>query len=63
MTVLKIYHNPVSTNSRHVGIAWLEQEIELELVSLKLNGEKFQPGVGAISPFHHVPVLADGIFI
>ena len=63
MTVLKIYHNPVSTNSRHVGIAWLEKEIELELVSLKLNGDKLQPGVWANIPFHHVPVLADGIFI
>ena len=63
MTVLKIYHNPVSTNSRHVGIAWLEKEIELDLVSLKLNEDKFKPDVWAISPFHHVPVWADGIFI
>ncbi|WP_333380306.1 glutathione S-transferase family protein [Microcoleus sp. B4-D4] len=62
MTVLKLYHNPLSTNSRRVWIALLEKEIEFELVPLKLNGDQFQPDFLAISPFHHVPVLADGDF-
>ncbi|WP_333093195.1 MULTISPECIES: glutathione S-transferase family protein [unclassified Microcoleus] len=62
MTVLKLYHNPLSTNSRRVWIALLEKEIEFELVPLKLNGDQFQPIFLAISPFHHVPVLADGDF-
>ncbi len=62
MTVLKLYHNPLSTNSRRVWIALLEKEIPFELVSLKLNGDQFQPDFLAISPFHHVPVLADGDF-
>ncbi len=62
MTVLKLYHNPLSTNSRRVWIALLEKEIEFELVALKLNGDQFQPNFLAISPFHHVPVLADGDF-
>ena len=62
MTVLKLYHNPLSTNSRRVWIALLEKEIEFELVALKLNGDQFQPDFLAISPFHHVPVLADGDF-
>ncbi|WP_333393280.1 glutathione S-transferase family protein [Microcoleus sp. N9_A1] len=62
MTVLKLYHNPLSTNSRRVWIALLEKEIEFELVPLKLNGDQFQPEFLAISPFHHVPVLADGDF-
>ncbi|WP_333304555.1 MULTISPECIES: glutathione S-transferase family protein [unclassified Microcoleus] len=62
MTVLKLYHNPLSTNSRRVWIALLEKEITFELVPLKLNGDQFQPDFLAISPFHHVPVLADGDF-
>ncbi|MEG4573692.1 glutathione S-transferase family protein [Microcoleus sp. N3A4] len=62
MAVLKLYHNPLSTNSRRVWIALLEKEIEFELVALKLNGDQFQPDFLAISPFHHVPVLADGDF-
>ncbi|PSB29135.1 glutathione S-transferase family protein [filamentous cyanobacterium Phorm 46] len=60
--MLKLYHNPLSTNSRRVWIALLEKEIECELVPLKLNGDQFQPEFLAISPFHHVPVLADGDF-
>ena len=62
MTVLKLYHNPLSTNSRRVWIALLEKDIPFELVPLKLNGDQFQPDFLAISPFHHVPVLADGDF-
>lgn len=62
MTVLKLYHNPLSTNSRRVWIALLEKELEFELVPLKLNGDQFQPDFLAISPFHHVPVLGDGDF-
>jgi glutathione S-transferase len=62
MTVLKLYHNPLSTNSRRVWIALLEKDITFELVPLKLNGDQFQPDFLAISPFHHVPVLADGDF-
>ena len=60
--MLKLYYNPLSTNARRVWIALLEKEIEFELVSLKLNGDQFQPDFLAISPFHHVPVLADGDF-
>ncbi|WP_333418469.1 glutathione S-transferase family protein [Microcoleus sp. MOSTC5] len=62
MTVLKLYHNPLSTNSRRVWIALLEKDIPFELVSMKLNGDQFQPDFLVISPFHHVPVLADGDF-
>lgn len=62
MSVLKLYHNPLSTNSRGVGIAWLEKKMELQLVSLKLNGNKFQPYFWQVSPFPYVPVLADGNF-
>ncbi|MCC3406705.1 MAG: glutathione S-transferase family protein [Microcoleus sp. PH2017_10_PVI_O_A] len=60
--MLKLYYNPLSSNARRVWIALLEKEIEFELVALKLNGDQFQPNFLAISPFHHVPVLADGDF-
>ncbi|MBE9183599.1 glutathione S-transferase family protein [Microcoleus sp. LEGE 07076] len=60
--MLKLYHNPLSTNSRRVWIVLLEKEIEFELVPLKLNGDQFQPDFLAISFFHHVPVLADADF-
>lgn len=60
--MLKLYYNPLSTNARRVWIALLEKKIEFELVPLKLNGDQFQPDFLAISPFHHVPVLADGDF-
>ncbi len=60
--MLKLYYNPLSTNARRVWIALLEKEIEFELVALKLKGDQFQPDFLAISPFHHVPVLADGDF-
>ncbi|MCC3415560.1 MAG: glutathione S-transferase family protein [Microcoleus sp. PH2017_29_MFU_D_A] len=49
-------------NARRVWIALLEKEIEFELVSMKLNGDQFQPDFLDISPFHHIPVLADGDF-
>jgi glutathione S-transferase len=60
--LLKLYYNPLSTNARRVWIALLEKEIEFELVALNLNGDQFQPDFLTISPFHHVPVLADGDF-
>ena len=41
MTVLKLYDNPLSTNPRGVGISWLEKEMRLQLVALKLNGDQF----------------------
>jgi glutathione S-transferase len=60
--LLKLYYNPLSTNARRVWIALLEKQLDFELIPLKLNGDQFQPDFLAISPFHHVPVLADGDF-
>jgi glutathione S-transferase len=60
--LLKLYYHPLSTNARRVWIALLEKKIEFELVALKLKGDRFQPDFFAISPFHHVPVWADGDF-
>ena len=60
--MLKLYHYPISPNSRRVWVALLEKQIEFELVSLNLDGDQFQPEFLAISPFHHIPVLVDDDF-
>lgn len=60
--MLKLYHLPISFNSRRVWVALLEKGLEFELVSLKLDGDQFQPEFLALNPFHHIPVLVDGDF-
>ncbi|MGK7876017.1 MAG: glutathione S-transferase family protein [Xenococcaceae cyanobacterium] len=60
--MLKLYHTPISFNSRRVWIVLLEKKIPFELIPLKLDGDQFQPEFLAISPFHHIPVLVDGDF-
>ncbi|MBD1923787.1 glutathione S-transferase family protein [Microcoleus sp. FACHB-831] len=60
--MLKLYHTPISANSRRVWIALLEKEIEFELVEMKLDGDQFQPEFMDISPFNHIPVLVDDDF-
>ncbi len=60
--MLKLYHEPISFNSRRVWIALLEKKLEFELVELKLNGDQFQPDFVALNPFHHIPVLVDDGF-
>lgn len=56
---MKLYHMPISPNSRRVWITLIEKGLEFELIELKLNGEQFQPDFLAISPFHHIPALVD----
>jgi glutathione S-transferase len=56
---MKLYHMPISPNSRRVWITLIEKGLEFELVELKLNGEQFQPDFLVISPFHHIPALVD----
>lgn len=60
--MLKLYHQPISPNSRRVWIALLEKGLEFELVNLKLDGDQFQPDFIALNPFHHIPVLVDDGF-
>ena len=60
--MLKLYHEPLSPNSRRVWITLLEKELEFELVEVKLDGEQFQPEYLALNPFHHIPVLVDDDF-
>jgi len=61
--MLKLYHNPISPNSRRVWITLLEKGLSFELVEVNyLDGEQFKPEFLAISPFHHVPALVDDGF-
>lgn len=60
--MIKLYHAPISPNSRRVWITLLEKGLEFELVEVKINGEQFKPEFLAISPFHHIPVLVDDGF-
>ncbi|MBR8836027.1 MAG: glutathione S-transferase family protein [Stigonema ocellatum SAG 48.90 = DSM 106950] len=60
--MLKLYHDPLSPNSRRVWITLLEKRLEFELVEVKLDGEQFKPEFLALNPFHHIPVLVDDGF-
>jgi glutathione S-transferase len=60
--MLKLYHLPISFNSRRVWVALLEKGLEFELIPLKLHGDQFQPEFLSLNPFHHIPVLVDGDF-
>ncbi|RMG07908.1 MAG: glutathione S-transferase family protein [Cyanobacteria bacterium J055] len=59
---LKLYHQPLSVNSRRVWIALLEKQIPFELVALNLDGDQFAEDFLAVSPFHHIPALVDDGF-
>ncbi|WP_337441859.1 glutathione S-transferase N-terminal domain-containing protein [Fischerella thermalis] len=41
--MLKLYHQPLSANSRRVWIALLEKQLEFELLELRLDGEVTTP--------------------
>jgi glutathione S-transferase len=60
--VLKLYHQPLSQNSRRVWILLLEKGLEFELVEMKIDGDQMQPEFLALNPFHHIPVLVDDGF-
>ncbi|MBW4637841.1 MAG: glutathione S-transferase family protein [Gloeocapsa sp. UFS-A4-WI-NPMV-4B04] len=60
--MLKLYHEPISFNSRRVWIALLEKKLDFELIELKLDGDQFQPDFVALNPFHLIPVLVDDSF-
>ena len=60
--MLRLYHTPISANSRRVWVTLLEKGLEFELVEVKMDGEQFQPDFLAINPFHHIPVLIDDGF-
>ena len=60
--MIKLYHAPISPNSRRVWITLLEKGVEFELVEIKIDGEQLKPEFSAISPFHKVPALVDDDF-
>ncbi len=60
--MLKLYHIPLSANSRRVWIALLEKRLPFEEVLLKLDGDQYQEEFLKLNPFHHIPVLVDDGF-
>jgi len=60
--MIKLYHYPISPNSRRVWVALLEKQLEFELVTIEMNGAQFEPEFLALNPFHHIPVLVDDGF-
>lgn len=60
--MLKLYHTPISFNSRRVWVALLEKQLEFETVEIDLSGDQLQPEFLQLNPFHHIPVLVDDGF-
>ncbi|HEY9835190.1 MAG TPA: glutathione S-transferase family protein [Stenomitos sp.] len=60
--MLKLYHLPLSANSRRVWITLLEKGLSFEEVVLQLDGDQYQPEFLNLNPFHHIPVLVDDGF-
>jgi glutathione S-transferase len=58
--VIKLYHTPISPNSRHVWVAPIEKNLPFELVEIHLDGDRLEPEFVAMNPFHRIPVLVDG---
>jgi glutathione S-transferase len=62
--MIKLYHFPLSTNSRKVRIALIEKGLEFERVLIDLSKrEQKNPEYLKIHPFGQVPALADDGFI
>jgi glutathione S-transferase len=62
IVMLKLYHEPMSFNSRRVWITLIEKNLDFELEEVNLDGEQFKPEFLALNPFHHIPVLVDDGF-
>ncbi|MGL5062822.1 MAG: glutathione S-transferase family protein [Microcoleus sp.] len=59
---MKLYHTPVSPNSRRVWVALLEKQLDFELIQIHLDGDHLEPEFVAMNPFKRIPVLVDGDF-
>ena len=59
---MKLYHTPISLNSRRVWVALIEKNLDFELVEIHLDGDHLEPEFVAMNPFHRVPVLVDDGF-
>lgn len=57
--MLKLYHSPLSFNTRRVWVLLLEKNLEFESIFMTLDGDQFQPEFLELNPFSHIPVLVD----
>ena len=61
---MKLYHFPISPNSRRVLAVAFHLEIDLELEALQLfKGDHLKPGFIKLNPNHKIPTLVDGDFV
>lgn len=61
---MKLYHFPISPNSRRVIAVLHELNLDCELVNLDLlKGEHLQPSFLAINPNHMIPTLQEDDFV
>ena len=61
---MKLYHFPVSPNSRRVLAVAYHLGIKLELETVQLpKGEHLKPGFIKLNPNHKIPTLVDGDFV
>jgi len=62
--MIKLYHYPLSTNSRKVRIALIEKDLEFERILVDLSKrEQKNPEYLKIHPFGQVPALDDEGFV
>jgi len=62
--MIKLYHYPLSTNSRKVKIALIEKDLEFERILVDLSKrEQKNPEYLKIHPFGQVPALDDEGFV
>ncbi|MEA5519022.1 glutathione S-transferase family protein [Limnoraphis robusta] len=55
--MLKLYHTPLSFNSRRVWVMLLEKQVEFEEIILSLQGDQFDPEFLKLNPFHQMSIL------
>ncbi|MDP2904661.1 MAG: glutathione S-transferase family protein [Methylovulum sp.] len=61
---MKLYHFPISPNSRRVVAVLHHLELACELQSIDLSkGEQMQPDFLRLNPNHMIPTLVDGDFV
>lgn len=61
---MRLYHHPLSFNSRRTVLCALQLGVAVELVPVDLRGgAQREPGFLRLNPNHRVPVLEDGPFV
>jgi glutathione S-transferase len=62
-TAMRLYYNPMSSNSRRVTMAAIHLGLDLELVEINLMSEGDRRRLAEINPNNKIPVLEDDGFL